>query len=101
MKEHVGCPSNDGSTATSILFGFEFPAWKVIATRTQELDNLDNLSFAVKHTRKLLVMLTSVLVKETQRDLIHTNSIRPHDHGLTDTYKLLHFEAMQDPSHSV
>lgn len=24
-----------------------------------ELDNLDNLSFAVKHTRKLLVMLTS------------------------------------------
>ena len=24
-----------------------------------ELDNLDNLGFAVKHTRKLLVMLTS------------------------------------------
>ena len=31
------------------------------SARKKELDNLDNLSFAVKHTRKLLVMLTSAL----------------------------------------
>ena len=52
-------------SALNVLLG------KLLLPATQELDNLDNLSFAVKHTRKLLVMLTSVLVKETQRDLIH------------------------------